>query len=215
MADTRAGVFRVDLQDSLSPRPASTKSLCAGLDAERDVAALVYQPGEDPDEVLSDFLCDLRIRGHNAAGLLQRRRSCLQDALDPVEYYLIPGGNTDGLRCEQPDGPAKYRSSQLQVLCGKLSQLLERRPDIVVLNRFGSLEVRGLGLIGVLNKAIDQDVPVVIAVPDALFRSWLSAVQGLAVKLRCNRNDLDRWWRSIQPASGEAAASPNFCGHYK
>jgi hypothetical protein len=85
-------------------------------------------------------------------------------------------------------------------------QSLERRPDVIVLNRFGSLEVCGCGLIEVLNKAIDRDVPVLIAVPDALFRTWLNAVQGLAVKLQCDRNDLDRWWKSAQPAPAKARA---------
>jgi hypothetical protein len=157
-------------------------------------------------------LFELRVCGYNAAGLLQRRRPYLQDACDPVEFYLTPGGGSD-FCVETRDAAAQYRAGQFQGLCGRLLQSLELRPDIVVLNRFGSLEVCGLGLMEVLNKAIDQDVPVLIAVPEALFRSWLNAVQGLAVKLT-GRDDLDRWWSSLQSAPAEAAHS-NFCGSFK
>jgi hypothetical protein len=152
------------------------------------------------------------MRGYNVTGLLQRRRPYLEDVCDPIEFYLVPGGGIDG-RSEGREAAAGNCSGQLQGLCGKLLQSLERRPDIVVLNRFGSLEVCGLGLMEVLNKAVDRDVPVLIAVPDALFRSWLSAVQGLAVKLT-GRNDLDRWWKSVQSAPVEAAHS-NFCRSFK
>jgi hypothetical protein len=213
MADPTAGMLRVDPQSSPSAPPGTIKSLSCRLHAECDVAALVYQPGEDPDRSLSNFLHDLRIRGYNAAGLLQRCRPGLQDAHDPVEFYLVPGGST-GARGAKQDTAARCSSAQLQHLCDRFLQLLERRPDIAVLNRFGSLELCGLGLIEVLNTAIDRDVPVLIAVPDALFGSWLRTVQGLAVKLR-NRNDLDRWWKSVQPAPAKAAARSNFCASFK
>jgi hypothetical protein len=212
MTGSTAGMFRADPHSSPSARPGTIKSLCCGLHAECDVAALVYRPGDDPDQILSNFLHDLRICGYDAAGLLQRRRSYPRDARDPVEFYLLPGGGTEAYGEKHAD--AIRCSAQLPGLCKKLLLLLERRPDIVVLNRFGSLEVCGLGLMEVLNAAIDRDVPVLIAVPEALFRSWLSAVQGLAVKLR-NRNDLDRWWQSVQPAPARGPARSDFCGSFK
>jgi hypothetical protein len=215
MAVTKAGAFRMDRQTGPSFRLESSEFLRCGLHGECDIAALVYRPGENPDKILSSFLYDLRNSGHNAIGLLQRRRPHLQDARETVEFYLIPATDNDGSCVEKQGSITKSSDSQLQRLCGRLLQSLDGRPDIVVLNRFGSLEACGLGLIEVFSKAIGQDVPVLIAVPDALFRDWLKVVQGLAVKLPCCRGDLDRWWEGVQPAAAKTAANPNFCERFK
>jgi len=38
--------------------------------------------------------------------------------------------------------------------------------DLVVINRFGKLEARGKGLIELIQKAAEADIPVLIAVPE-------------------------------------------------
>jgi Protein of unknown function (DUF2478) len=41
------------------------------FDSQCDVAALVYEPDEDPDRILRDFASDLNRRGYRAVGLVQ------------------------------------------------------------------------------------------------------------------------------------------------
>ncbi|NUB09005.1 DUF2478 domain-containing protein [Azospirillum sp. Vi22] len=55
----------------------------------------------------------------------------------------------------------------------RLTALVEERPDIVVLNRFGWQELKGAGLLEVLDLALACEVPVAIAVPEPLFARWL------------------------------------------
>jgi len=115
------------------------------FDNDRDVAALVYVPGEDPDALLADFTRDLAARGIAVA----------------------------------------------------LGTAMRQEPDLLVVNRFGSAELSGGGLLGVLVEAAGRDIPVLIAVPEALFPAWLDFTDGLAVRLPCSRSGLERWWHSL------------------
>lgn len=215
MADTAVGVSRVNGPANPALRPRNTKSLCSKFHAECDVAALVYRAGEDPDPVLWEFVHDLRGKGHDAAGLLQCRNLDHRDIYEPIEFFLVPSEDGQTLRREKCGRATESCGAQLQELGAGLARALERRPDVVVLNRFGWLEVNGSGLLNVLGEAIDLDVPVLIGVPEGLFDSWLSVVQGLAVKLRCDRADLDRWWSTIKPAFPRADQNLTFCECYK
>lgn len=85
----------------------------------------------------------------------------------------------------------------------------------MVLNRFGWLEANGSGLLGVLEEAIERDIPVVIAVPEGLFARWLIVAQGLAVRLNCDRVSVDRWWQRLRCVPRTAGLNENFCERYK
>jgi len=148
--------------------------------ADSDVAALVYRPGDDPDAVLAAFMTGLTVDGFDPVGLLQRRNGTV------VDFVLMPGAGTiDALAAAQPSLLAAVR----------------RRPDLLVVNRFGSAELSGGGLLGVLVEAVRLEVPVLIAVPQALFADWLGFSGGLTIRLDCRRNSLDRWWASLSRPS--------------
>jgi hypothetical protein len=185
------------------------------LHAECDVAALVYGATDDPDAILLAFIRDLRARGFDAVGLLQRRTQVHPDICKPVEFFLMPNEDQREACWEPQITSARSCSSQLQDLCVRLGLALERQPDIIALNRFGWLEVCGSGLLGILGEAIEKEVPVVIAVPGALFGCWLVATQGLAVRLRCNRISLDCWWGGVCRWPSTASPDHTFCECYK
>jgi len=144
--------------------------------ADSDVAALVYSRGDDPDALLQSFATDLVAGGSHPVGLLQRRSGTR------VDYMLMPGAAAvDALSAAAPS----------------LLNAVRRRPDLLIVNRFGSAELSGGGLLGVLVEAVRLDVPVLIAVPQALFPDWLAFSGGLAIRLDCTRNGLERWWASL------------------
>jgi hypothetical protein len=127
-----------------------------------------------------------------------------------ADVRLIPD---DDRRPDQP--PAAACGTALRGIGIRLSRALTRHPDLVALNRWGSQEAAGEGLTQVLAEAIERDIPVVIAVPEALFQDWLATTQGLAVRLQPQFDSLERWWRSLgRPPSG-TGASPNFCERFK
>jgi len=162
--------------------------------ADSDVAALVYARGDDPDALLGSFATDLVAGGFGPVGLLQRRRG------NRVDYLLMPGTSAvAGLSAAAPSLLAAVR----------------RRPDLLIVNRFGWAELSGGGLLGVLVEAVRLDVPVLIAVPQALFADWLAFSDGLTIRLGCTRTGLERWWASLSKPPQPWSRSPTICEQLK
>ena len=154
--------------------------------ADSDVAALVYNRGDDPDTVLAAFAADLAAQGLDVVGLLQRRRH------NAVDFMLIPDAS--------PVGAGVPCAAALSAAEPSLRDAVRHRPDLLIVNRFGSAELSGGGLLGVLAEAVRLDVPVLIAVPQAIFTDWLGFSGGLAIRLDCRRAGLDRRWNALSKA---------------
>ena len=60
------------------------------FDAQCDLAALVYEPEQDPDMVLRGFAADLNARGIRAVGMVQAGQ-CADSSLSAV---LVHSGNS-------------------------------------------------------------------------------------------------------------------------
>lgn len=176
------------------------------LDSETDIGAMVYRPGDEPDRLLERFLTRVLGEGYDGVGVLQRR---LGDGR--VDFFLVPHEDTIMGRDRAP--AAANCAEGVRTIGARLSEVLRRRRDLLVVNRFGTLEAAGAGLTGVIAEAIAAEVPVLVAVPEGLFPRWLSVAEGLAVKLRPMDESLDAWWRSL--ARPLPSAGPNFCERYK
>ncbi len=55
----------------------------------------------------------------------------------------------------------------------------------------------GKGLGFVIERALDADIPIVIAVSRQSFADWIKFAGGMSVKLACDRHALDAWWRNV------------------
>lgn len=170
-----------------------------------DLAALVYDRGDEPDDLLRSFL-DRRIgEGHDAIGVSQTGRPRI-DGPDRVPTFgLVPRfewSETIGIIPSARPGACR---ATLDRLARTLAEALPREPDVLVLNRFGRAEAEGTGLIGLLAEAVIAEVPVLIAVPRALFRDWLRLTRGMTVRIEPSRDGLERWWRSL----GHGAVAAN------
>jgi hypothetical protein len=215
MADTGNGALGANCFASQTLRVETARPIQPEFHAECDVAAVVYGAADYPDALLAEFIHDLRKQGVDAVGLLQRRNPRRPGIAGPLEFFLIPEADAHQACLEPQSSPARSCGAQLQDLSARLGVALEKRPDLIVLNRFGWLEASGSGLLSLLAGAIEREVPVAIAVPEGLFDSWLSVAQGLAVRLRCDRVSLDRWWESVRRSSSAAAPHAAFCERYK
>jgi hypothetical protein len=215
MADTGSGVLGANCFASQTLRAEIARPIRPEFHAECDVAAVVYGAADYPDALLAEFIGDLRVQGADAVGLLQRRNPRRPDIAGPVEFFLIPEVDAHRACWEPQSSPARSCGTQLQDLSARLEHSLERGPDLIVLNRFGWQEACGSGLLGLLAGAIEQDVPALIAVPEGLFDRWLTVAQGLAVRLRCDRASLDRWWRSVRRVPSAAGPHAAVCERYK
>ena len=165
------------------------------FDAQCDLAALVYGPDQDPDAVLRGFAADLGARGLRAVGMVQAGQ-CADSSLSAV---LLPSG--EALLLAQDFDPAakgcRLDLARLQNAGERIAEAMGQGADVVIINRFGKRERDGKGLGYLIERALDADIPVVIAVASERFNVWVKFAGGMTVKLACDRPALDQWWNNV------------------
>ena len=166
------------------------------FDAQCDLAALVYEPHQDPDAVLRNFAADLNASGHRAVGIVQLGRHCLDAGLSAM---LVHTGEELQLFQDLGSCSAGCRLDVGQLLDAgqQIARAIEDGADVLIINRFGRQECEGKGLTYLVERALNADIPVVIAVPSHRFANWIKFADGMSVKLGCAREPLDGWWQSV------------------
>jgi hypothetical protein len=167
------------------------------FDSQCDLAALVYEPDQDPDLILREFAADLNISGSRAVGLVQTGHHCL-DA-PQLSAMLVHTGEQLHLFQDLGTCAAGCRLDVGQLLDAgmRIANAIEEGADLVIVNRFGRQEREGKGLSWLIERALSADIPVVIAVPSHRFADWIKFADGMSVKLRCDREVLDAWWSAV------------------
>lgn len=165
------------------------------FDAQCDLAALVYEPHQDPDAVLRDFAADLNARGVRVVGMVQAGQ-CADSSLSAV---LLHSG--ERVLLAQDFDPAaqgcRLDLARLQNAGMRIADALAHGADLVIINRFGKRERDGKGLSWLIERALDADIPVVIAVGKDHFADWIKFAGGMSVRLGCARDALEAWWHGV------------------
>ncbi|WP_342731141.1 DUF2478 domain-containing protein [Bradyrhizobium sp. B117] len=181
------------------------------FDAQCDLGALVYEPHQDPDAVLRDFAADLRARGHRVVGMVQAGQ-CADSSLSAV---LLHSG--EKLLLAQAFDPAaqgcRLDLTRLQNTAERIADALTHGADLVIINRFGKRERDGKGLAYLIERALNADIPVVIAVGKGHFADWIKFAGGMSVRLGCDRDALEAWWRGVTAAGAQSdsGSHPTVC----
>ena len=120
-------------------------------------------PHQDPDAVLRDFAADLNARGFRVVGMVQAGQ-CADSSLSAV---LLHSG--EKLLLAQDFDPAAQRLPPrprrgCRMRATRVADALAAGADLVIINRFGKRERDGKGLSYLIERALDADIPVVIAV---------------------------------------------------
>ncbi|MFC0239056.1 DUF2478 domain-containing protein [Rhodopseudomonas telluris] len=186
------------------------------FDSQCDLAALVYEPGDDPDALLRAFADDLNARGARAVGLVQFGERL--DGAPRLAATLLPSGEQVSLYQDLGAAATGCRLDPGQLLAagGRVGSAMDEGADLVIINRFGQQESEGRGLLHLIVRAISADIPVVIAVPAKRFDAWIRFADGMSVRLRCDRRALDGWWASLSARGrGNAPAHTTVCEVFK
>jgi nucleoside-triphosphatase THEP1 len=165
------------------------------FDAQCDLAALVYETHQDPDAILRSFAADLYTRDFRVVGMVQAGQ-CADSSLSAVLLH-----NGEKLLLAQDFDPAaqgcRLDLARLQIAGARIADALTHGADLVIINRFGKRERDGKGLSYLIERALDADIPVVIAVGKDRFADWIKFAGGMSVKLDCDRSALDAWWQAV------------------
>jgi hypothetical protein len=181
------------------------------FDAQCDLAALVYEPNQDPDAILRGFAADLNGRGFRVVGMVQAGQ-CADSSLSAVLLH-----NGENLLLAQDFDPAargcRLDLARLHNAGERIEEAMGHGADLVVINRFGKREREGKGLGHLIKQALDADIPVVIAVASDRFGDWIRFAGGMSVKLPCKRDALDAWWHGVfaRDADPIIEAHPTVC----
>jgi Protein of unknown function (DUF2478) len=171
------------------------------FDSQCDLAALVYEQDQNPDEILRDFASDLNARGYRAVGLVQTGHHCLDTP--QLSAMLLHTG--EELRLFQDLGACatgcRLDVGQLLNAGARIANAIDHGADLLIVNRFGRQEREGKGLSYLVERALSADIPVVIAVPSHRFADWIRFADGMSVRLRCDREALDAWWQALSTRS--------------
>lgn len=178
------------------------------FDSQCDLAALVYRKHEDPDAVLRAFAGDIAERGFRAVGLVQLGHRVESASLMAT---LIHTGETVRLFQDRGAGAigCKLDVGRLLEAAGQVASGIDEGADVVIINRYGKQEREGRGLSYLIERALDCDIPVVIAVPEHRFAEWIRFSGGMSVKLPCREDALSSWWETISTRT----AGSNAIGH--
>jgi hypothetical protein len=167
------------------------------FDSQCDLAALVYEPDQDPDAILRDFAAELKAAGTRVAGLVQLGHHCV-DA-PSLSAMLVHSG--EQLQLFQDLGACatgcRLDVGQLLDAGSRVAGAIDEGADLVIVNRFGRQERDGKGLSYLIERALGDDIPVVIAVPSHRFADWIKFADGMSVRLRCDRASLNAWWDAV------------------
>ena len=174
------------------------------FDAQCDLAALVYEKDQDPDQILREFAFDLNAAGHRAVGIVQLGHHCADASLTAM---LVHTGEQLQLFQDLGTCSAGCRLDVGQLLDAgqQIAQAIEEGADVLIVNRFGRQEREGKGLAYLVERALSADIPVVIAVPSHRFSDWIKFADGMSVKLRCDREALDAWWNIVSSRNTDFA----------
>src|ERR1700723_2217545 len=93
-------------------------------------------------------------------------------------------------------GSSRIDVGQPLQAAGQIAEEIDQGTDVVIVS-FGQQEREGKGLAYLIERALSVDIPVVIAVPSHGFADWIKFVDGMSVKLHCNRDSLDAWWNAL------------------
>jgi nucleoside-triphosphatase THEP1 len=146
------------------------------------LTALVYADGALADQALRRVVRQYESAGGRLAGIVQRdtpragRTSCdmtLEELSTGVVIAISQDRGPHARGCRLDLGEMA-RAMQLA------SAALLGAPDLLVLNKFGKTEVEGGGFRALIAEAIQQGVPVLIAVPYRNLDPWRAFAGDLA-----------------------------------
>ncbi len=155
------------------------------------ITALIYTDSAVAADFLHGAARGMEAAGLRLTGLLQREapaaeRAGCDMALDELwsgEIIVISQSRGPGARgCKLVVGEL-LRAAEI------VSASLSERPDCLILNKFGKTEAEGGGFRALIARAMEQEIPILVAVPYRNLDAWRVFVGDLAQEIYLDHFD--------------------------
>jgi nucleoside-triphosphatase THEP1 len=164
------------------------------------IAAVIYGPDDDCDQMLADLAHDWAKAGVAVAGLVQLNSGSGCAEID-MELEAVDTGQRINICQDLGSGSVeacRLDPAGLAEAAAALRSALARPVDVVVINKFGRMEAEGTGLIAEIGAAVSADHPLIIGVPRRFLAAWDGFAGGMDVKLACTRQAAEAWWAGLR-----------------
>lgn len=152
------------------------------LDTHGPITAIVYASGVEFDIFLRDQTAAMTRHGLRLAGLIQHRRAVPGRRKCDIELEDLATGLRHGISEDRGAGAqgCTLDADGLLRACDAAGGGLDGGTDLLVLSRFGKAEIEGGGCRGLIARALDLGVPVLIGVPENHLAAFREFTGGLA-----------------------------------
>lgn len=178
------------------------------------LAALIQTESVRADELLQQAVNRRQGLGWRVHGLLALPMAgpgMPSSGKQPVVQDIHTGQRFTILQDRGPGARGCQLDPQMLNQAGTALRLaLASQPDLVVVNRFGTSEAEGRGLLAELLDLVAADIPVLTIVTDRYLDAWRQFVGDDRHELPCHAAALDVWLDALprrQPASGQSVLS--------
>lgn len=150
------------------------------------LTALIYTPEDHVAEHLSSIATSAQKEGKIVRGLLEERSGAEEKHRCDMILRLI--GSDHQVKISQDRGThakgCRLDMGELTRAADLLMQTLSNAPsDLLIINKFGKSECEGTGLRHLVIHALEQKIPVIIAVPKGNLTAWRAFAGDLSVEL--------------------------------
>jgi hypothetical protein len=167
------------------------------------VAAIHHEGSRNIDAALAEFAVQQRQAGRRVLGLLMRpqdgdagcQAAMVLTDIDTGDDYLVSQTLGSGSKACAADPQGFARASRV------LRDALDQQPDLVISNRFGSLEAENGGFAAELLALLAQGIPVLTVVSTRHLDAWRRFI-GEATLLPSDPAAWSTWFDAVQARHG-------------
>ena len=185
----------------------------ASVRPRQALVAIVYANEAYPQSTFEGLVADCRRRRLRVAGVLQHP-VCSDTAghCDVALEELTTGLRTDLFEDRGPGASGcRLDVAALAEVNGQVARSLDNDPELLILNKFGKVEVEGRGLLDLVAIAVDRGIPVVIGVPIRNLEAWRNFAGGMSVEFSSDLAEVASWLNRTFPVAIAQSPEPATC----
>ena len=164
------------------------------------IAAVVYQPKDNIETLLTLAARELAARGVRLGGVLQHDVAGIID--DPCAMQLENLETGEGIPLSQDLGPGSVscRIDPDALARGAMGVrgAISRGAQLIIINTFGAQEAAGAGLRDEMAAAVLANIPLLTAVGERFLPEWTAFTGADGSRLPTRLDAILQWWAALQ-----------------